>query len=144
MSESITSQRVEPIIDPGGPAPAGGTEAAHPPVPGAQPASSRPSTLADQLARLEDKTARIEEKLARSEAATQRVVDKFDMASQRMSEVAQQSDLTHVRGDAHYIARRVKRMPSTSDMIVTAVIASVLTSILTAAIFRFFPAIFGP
>ncbi|WP_375461482.1 hypothetical protein [uncultured Enterovirga sp.] len=161
MSDTITASRVEPIVDPGpgpdrqtppsfGPAPMA-PPSFHPPeaasvgpaVVGQDHGGERPSSLSDQLSRLEDKTARIEEKLARSEAATQRVVDRFEAASHRMSEVAQQSDLVATRGDAKFIARRVRALPGFSALVLTSIITAVLTAVLVIAIMRYLPGVLG-
>ena len=149
MSETITTQRVEPIVDPGptsGPVLAAERretaalrDAVQPPPALPAPSVDRPSPVQEQLARLEDKTARIEEKLSRSESATQRVVDRFEAASHRMSEVAQQSDLAAVRSDVKFIARRIRNMPGMSAMVLTAIVSSLLTAAMTAAIFRYLP-----
>lgn len=146
MSDTLTAARLEPIVDPGpgtapylppsGPAPA----TAAPPV--SSPATAEPTppqAIADQLARLEDKTARIEEKLSRAEASTQRVVDRFEASSHRMSEVAQQSDLAAVRGDLKFVARRVRNLPGFTALVLSAVITALLTSALTIAIIRYLP-----
>ncbi len=157
MSDTITTSRVEPILDPG-PASAAppppvpyATEERRDvsPMPRAVPVETpvaqheRPSSLSDQLARLEDKTSRIEEKLARAEASTQRVVDRFEASSHRMSEVAQQSDLMAMRGDVKFVARRAKNLPGFSALILSSVITAVLTAVLTVVIIRYMPALLG-
>ena len=154
MSDTITASRVEPVLRPEsgaatilppGPPPraigeAFAMTAATSSAPVIETAVSSPS---DQLARLEDKTARIEEKLARSEAATQRVVDRFETASHRMSEVAQQADLLGVKGEVGIIARRVKGLPGFSAVILSSVITAVLTAVLTVVIIRYLPGVMG-
>lgn len=154
MSDTIANPRVEPIMDPGpvplperrdlGHAPPPPPEPPRPPVlaardPEPAPVSQASSSVGDQLARLEDKTSRIEEKLARAEASTQRVVDRFEASSHRMSEVAQQSDLVATRNDVKYIARRVKALPGFAALILASVVTAVLTAILTIAIVRYMP-----
>lgn len=142
MSDTLTAARLEPIVDPGpGTAPyvppGGPAPATSPPPAAAEP--TPPQAIADQLARLEDKTARIEEKLSRAEASTQRVVDRFEASSHRMSEVAQQSDLAAVRGDVKFVARRVRNLPGFTALVLSAAITAVLTSALTIAIIRYLP-----
>lgn len=101
-------------------------------------AGPRPTfSIQEQLARLEEKTARIEEKLARSDAATARAIDRLEVSSHRVGEIAQQSEVLAVRSDTKFIARRIKTIPTLSFLILTAVVSSVATSILTALIFRF-------
>ena len=156
MTDAPTPNRTEPIMDPGPvpePArpdvppvpvatPSQAAVAAPAPLPGrAAPSERAAGGVADQLARLEDKTARIEEKLARFEAANQRVVDRFEMASARMSEVAQQSDLSAVRGEVAFVARRVRNMPGLSALVATALATIVLTAALTAIVFRYMPGV---
>lgn len=97
----------------------------------------------EQLARLEDKSARIEEKLARSESNTQRVVDRFELASARMGEVALQSDLAAVRGEVSFIARRMRNIPGFTALVFTAIITAALTSAMTVVLFRYLPQILG-
>lgn len=152
MSDTITTNRVEPTVGPhAAPPPT-------PPVPAAVPvgetyrpaspvvatgtigpASAELSSPYDQLARLEDKTARIEEKLSRSESSTQRVVDRFEASSHRMSEVAQQSDLQAVRGEVKFIARRVKNLPGFAALILSSVITAALAAVLVIVIIRYMP-----
>ena len=147
MSDTIATSRIEPILDPGrGPAVDTVPPVAPPPSPvsppalaTAEPAAAGSVAITDQLARLEDKTARIEEKLARAESSTQRVVDRFEASSHRMSEVAQQSDLMAVRGDVKYIARRVRNMPGFPALVFAAVITAVLAAVLMIAILRYMP-----
>jgi hypothetical protein len=93
----------------------------------------------DSLARIEDKTSRIEEKLARSEAAMQRVVDRFEMASGRMSEVASQAELAAVRGEVTFIARRVRKVPGWTALVGSSVVTAVLTAIVIILLLRYFP-----
>lgn len=113
------------------------------PAPDAPPPSApaAPGRLeaSEQLARLEDKAARIEEKLARSESNTQRVVDRFELASARMGEVALQSDLAAARVDIAAIGKRVRGLPGFTALVYTAVITAVLTTGLTVAVMRFLP-----
>ncbi|MDB5512865.1 MAG: hypothetical protein JWR08_2348 [Enterovirga sp.] len=93
----------------------------------------------EPLARIEDKTSRIEEKLARSEASMQRVVDRFELASARMGEVALQSDLSAVRTEVSYITRKVRRMPGAGTLLVTAFVTAVLTAIAVVLVLRYVP-----
>lgn len=84
----------------------------------------------DQIARIEEKAARIEEKFARTEALMQRV----ETAATGLSDVARRSDVDALR-------ERVERLPGFAALVVTAIIASVLTAALTIAVIRFLPAI---
>ena len=93
----------------------------------------------EQLARVEEKVARIEDKLARFEANNQRVVDRFELASARMSEVAQQGELAAVRTDAALIARRVRNLPGLTALVACAIVTAVLTAALTALVLRYLP-----
>lgn len=155
MSQPLTQNRIEPIVDPGPasappsieelravvspPPPEPPALPAHEPEPAHRPAS----TLIEVLARLEDKTARIEEKLSRSESFTARVIDRFEASSHRMSEVAQQSELAAVRSETKFIARRVRNLPGFSVVILSSVITAVLTALLTVLIIRFMPGLIG-
>ena len=105
----------------------------------AQPAS--PGTGGEPLARIEDKTSRIEEKLARSEASMQRVVDRFEVASARMNEVALQSELAAVRGEVAYVARRVRGVPGLGAMLAMSVVTAVLSAAATVAVMKYAPAL---
>lgn len=132
MSDTIAEPRPEagePVLP--------AREVERPPSATSQPAGS--GSTADQLARLEDKTARIEEKLSRSESSTQRVVDRFEAASHRMSEVAQSSELAALRGDVKYVAKRVRSLPGFGALVVTAVITAVLAAALTILVLRYMP-----
>lgn len=93
----------------------------------------------EPLARIEDKTSRIEEKLARSEAAMQRVVDRFELASTRMGEVASQADLLAVRGEVAFIARRIRKVPGATALAATAVATAILTAVVVLLMIRFVP-----
>lgn len=93
----------------------------------AEPIPHSPSSHSDQLARIEDKTARIEDKYARSEALLSRVEEKVEGAATRMNDAARQSDLAALRGEVRGINERVRKVPGTGALIVTAVITSVLT-----------------
>ena len=163
MSDTITTTRVEPILNPGStprPSYPGGVIEAAPArqavarvvvreggpaldetAPDRSISPERAPSVSDQLARLEDKTARIEEKLSRSEAATQRVVDRFETASHRMSEVAQQADLVAVRSDLNVIARRVRNLPGMAATIAAALITAVLSAIAVVLVLRFVPGV---
>lgn len=150
MSQPVTQNRIQPIVDPGpASAPPSVEElravvGAAPPPPPPEPAQVQPVSSAQELlARLEDKTARIEEKLSRSESFTARVIDRFENASLRMSEVAQQSELAAVRSETKFIARRVKSLPGFSAVILSSVVTAVLTAILTVLIIRFLPGLIG-
>ena len=104
------------------------------------PATERDRPVSsEQLARIEDKTSRIEEKFARSEAAMQRVVDRFDAASGRMSEMALQSELAAVRGEVAYVARRVRGIPGVTALAVTAVATALLTAVVILLLLRYVP-----
>lgn len=89
--------------------------------------------LFDQLARIEDKCSRIEDKYARSEALLSRVEDKVDGAAGRMSEAARQSDLAALRNEMRGLTERTRRLPGTGALVLTAVIAAVLTVALMIA-----------
>lgn len=95
-----------------------------------------PSVHGDQLARIEDKTARIEDKYARSEALLSRVEEKVEAAAARMNEAARQSDLASLRGELRGMSDRVRRMPGTGALVLTAIITSVLTVVLMVAVQR--------
>lgn len=97
----------------------------------------------DQLARIEDKTSRIEEKLARSEASNQRVVDRFELSSARMSEVAQQADLAALRTETGLLVRRVNALPGFGALVVVACLAAVLTAVLMIVVLRYAPGLIG-
>lgn len=112
-------------------------------VPDPTAGSDRPVS-SEQLARIEDKTSRIEEKFARSEAAMQRVVDRFDAASGRMSEMALQSELAAVRGEVAYVARRVRGIPGVAALAVTAVATAVLTAVVILLLLRYVPGLAPP
>lgn len=149
MSQTFPQPRIEPVLDPG-PPPAPPTfedlrAVVSPPPPAIHAGTAdRPaSPLQEQLARLEDKTARIEEKLSRSEAFTARVIDRFEGASLRMSEVAQQSELAAVRSETKFIARRVRGLPSFPALLLSSVATAVLTAIVTVLIIRILPALIG-
>lgn len=93
----------------------------------------------EPLARIEDKTSRIEEKLARSEASMQRVVDRFEVASARMSEVATQAELAAVRGEVSFIARRVRSVPGWTALVGSSLITAILTAIAVVLVLRYLP-----
>jgi hypothetical protein len=139
MSETMSPTRIEPIVDPGPSAAGTGREVAIAPA----PAGAGPSSLAEQLARLEDKTARIEEKLSRSESFTARVIDRFEASSHRMSEVAQHSELMAVRSETKFIARRIRALPGFAALVATGAITAVATTILLVLIIRFMPGLIG-
>jgi len=90
----------------------------------------------DQLARIEDKAARIEDKYARSEALLSRVEEKVEGASARMNEAARQSDLASLRGEVRGMGDKIRRMPGTGALVLTAIITSVLTVVLMVAVQR--------
>lgn len=149
MSQTSPQARIEPILD-SGPAPAPPTVeelraivSPPPPAVHAVPADRPGSSLQEQLARLEDKTARIEEKLSRSESFTARVIDRFEGASLRMSEVAQQSELAAVRSETKFIARRVRALPGFPAFLLSSVATAVLTAVLTVLIIRYLPGLIG-
>ena len=119
------------IILPDG-TPARAAEISHAAVSGAAAAG-------DQLARLEDKTARIEEKLSRFEAANQRVVDRFELASGRMGEVALGSDLSALRQEVGFLSRRVRKTAGFGAVVAGAVIGAVLSAALIVATLRYAP-----
>ena len=139
MSETMSPTRIEPIVDPGPSAAGTGREVAITPA----PAGAGPSSIAEQLARLEDKTARIEEKLSRSESFTARVIDRFEASSHRMSEVAQHSELMAVRSETKFIARRIRALPGFAALVATGAITAVATTILLVLIIRFMPGLIG-
>lgn len=139
MSETRQT-RNEPIVDLELlPPPAGRSEPAAAPA----PAPDGPPNLLELLARLEDKTARIEEKLSRSEGTVARVIDRFEASSQRMSEVAQHSELMAVRSETKFISRRVRALPGFTTLLGSSLVTAVLTAILTVLIIRFVPSLVG-
>ena len=93
----------------------------------------------EPLARIEDKTSRIEEKLARSEASMQRVVDRFELATTRMGEVASQTELAAVRGELAFLARRIRSVPGTGALAITAIATAILTAIAVVLVMRYAP-----
>jgi polyhydroxyalkanoate synthesis regulator phasin len=153
MADSTTPTRVEPTLGPPSPAPSGpGVEELRaavesvPPAPvppGGQVEATTParSERVDQLSRIEDKAARIEEKYARTETLMQRVQDKVEAATGRMSEAALQSDLVVVRERVDELARRVRRLPGLNSLVFTALVTSLLTAALTVAAIKYLPGI---
>lgn len=142
MSDTLSAPRAEPASN-------NGTRTAEPEiiVPAPTPTSAPASPFAgherpvgtEPLARIEDKTSRIEEKLARSEASMQRVVDRFELASARMGEVALQSDMSAVRTEVSYVARKVRRVPGPATLFATAVVTAALTAIAVVLVLRYVP-----
>lgn len=141
MSDTLSAARLD------SPPPNAGARAGEPeilvpassPSASAVPASPERPIGSEPLSRIEDKTSRIEEKLARSEAAMQRVVDRFELASARMNEVALQSDLTAVRSEVAGIAHRVRRTPGAASLFVTAVITAILTAAAVVLVLKYAP-----
>jgi hypothetical protein len=157
MSDTLSAARVEPFLDQH-PAPAAdvvhrtsGPELVVPDEPrSGQPlqasaptqtfdrsATSMGGSHVEQLARIEDKAARIEEKYARSEALMQRVADKVEVATARMSEVALGSDLAALRGEVAAVSRRVSSVPGAGTMFFMALLTAVLAAAATALILRY-------
>lgn len=99
----------------------------------------RSEVSAEPLARIEDKTSRIEEKLARSEDAMQRVVGRLETAAGRMNEVASQAELAAVRGEVSFIARRVRKVPGWTALVVSSVLTAILTAVVIILLLRYFP-----
>ena len=96
---------------------------------------------AEPLARIEDKASRIEEKLARSEASMQRVVDRFELASARMNEVALQADLTALRNEVAAVSRRVRRSAGPGALALTAIATAILSAVAVVLAMRYAPAL---
>ncbi len=94
---------------------------------------------ADQLARIEDKAARIEEKFARQEATAQRVLDKLELATSRMGEVALQSEVAALRGEMATIARRTRSLPGVSAVFAASVVTALLTAVIVILLVRYMP-----
>jgi hypothetical protein len=155
MADSPTTNRVEPILGPG-PAPSApsveelrAAVESVPSTPPAAPAVGYAETLPprtdragiDQLSRIEEKAARIEEKYARTETLMQRVQDKVEAATGRMSEAALQSDLVIVRERVDELARRVRRLPGLNSLVFTALVTALLTAALTVAAIKYLPGI---
>jgi hypothetical protein len=109
--------------------------------PSASPAGRAAPVGAEPLARIEDKASRIEEKLARSEASMQRVVDRFELASARMNEVALQADLTALRTEVAAVSRRVRRSAGPGALAVTAIATAVLSAVAVVLAMRYAPAL---
>ena len=152
MAESTTTNRVEPTL---GPTPSASSapsveelraavESA-PPTPAATYVEAPPARAdrpgIDQLSRIEDKAARIEEKYARTETLMQRVQDKVEAATGRMSEAALQSDLVIVRERVEEVARGVRRLPGLNSVVFTAIVTALLTAALTVAAIKYLPGI---
>jgi hypothetical protein len=153
MAESTTTNRVEPTL---GPTPSASSapsveelrsavESA-PTTPAATYVEAPPHAPADrpgidQLSRIEDKAARIEEKYARTETLMQRVQDKVEAATGRMSEAALQSDLVVVRERVEEVARGVRRLPGLNSLVFTAIVTALLTAALTVAAIKYLPGI---
>ena len=71
------------------------------------------------------------------------MIDRFESASQRMSEVAQQSELSAVRSEVKFIARRIRTLPSFPALLISSVLTAVLTAVLTVLIIRYMPGLIG-
>jgi polyhydroxyalkanoate synthesis regulator phasin len=149
MADSATRNRVEPTLGTTPSAPSveelrAAVESV-PPAPPPAPATSNaePPTRAgiDQLSRIEDKAARIEEKYARTETLIQRLQDKVEAATGRMSEAALQSDLVIVRERVDELTRRVRRLPGLNSLVFTAIVTALLTAALTVAAIKYLPGI---
>lgn len=108
--------------------------------PGPTHGPSDRATGSEPLARIEDKASRIEEKIARSEASMQRVVDRFELASARMGEVALQSDLAALRAEVAAVARRVRRSAGPASLALTAIATAILTAVAVVLVMRYAPA----
>lgn len=141
----MSEMRAEPTLDPLSPPPEAG-----PVVPSSRPVeivSSRQATESsgpegigtDQLARIEDKAARIEEKFARQESTAQRVLDKLELATSRMGEVALQSEVAALRGEVAAIARRTRRLPGVAALFAASVVTAVLTAVIVILLVRYVP-----
>jgi hypothetical protein len=153
MSDIKTAARLDPaarpgsapstlaLDDPGEPATAPAPERLPPEA--QKPAKSARTTPertgADQLARIEDKAARIEDKLARSDGRMQRVVDKVDEAVERMRGVAQQADLSAVRNELSFVARRVRNLPGLPSIVLVSVLTAPFTAAAMLVLFRYAP-----
>jgi hypothetical protein len=153
MADPTTANRVEPTL---GPTPAASSAPSVdelraavesvPPTPAATYAETPPPARngrpgLDQLSRIEDKTARIEEKYARSETLIQRLQDRVEAATGRMSEAALQSDLVIVRERVDELARRVRALPGLNSLVFTAIVTALLTAALTVAAIKYLPGI---
>jgi hypothetical protein len=149
MADPTTANRVEPTI---GPTPSASsapieeelraavrsaprsTVEAPPPGPADQPSI-------DQLSRIEGKATRIEEKYARTETLMQRVQDKVEAATGRISETALQSDLVIVREKVEGAVRGVRRVPGLISLVFTAIVTALLAAALTVAAIKYLPGI---
>lgn len=146
----MSEMRAEPTLDsPSSPPEAG------PVVPASRPVEIVPSRSSsgrsdpdrqasgelgvDQLARIEDKAARIEEKFARQESTAQRVLDKLELATSRMGEVALQSEVAALRGEVAAVARRTRRLPGTAALFAASVATALLTAVIVILLVRYVP-----
>ncbi len=151
----MSEMRADPTLDPVPPPPEG-----VPVIPASRPVEIVPSRQAperpnadrsgserqvsqglgtDQLARIEDKAARIEEKFARQESTAQRVLDKLELATSRMGEVALQSEVAALRGEMATIVRRTRRLPGTAALFTASVVTALLTAVIVIALVRYVP-----
>lgn len=146
----MSEMRAEPLLNPLSPSPEG-----TPVIPASRPVEIVPSRQTperasaerpdpegfgtDQLARIEDKAARIEEKFARQESTAQRVLDKLELATSRMGEVALQSEVAALRGEMAAIARRTGRLPGLAALFAASVVTALLTAVIVIALVRYLP-----
>jgi hypothetical protein len=74
----------------------------------------------------------------------QRVQDRVEAATGRMSEAALQADLVVVRERVDELARRVRRLPGLNSLVFAALVTALLTAALTVAAMKYLPGILPP
>jgi hypothetical protein len=155
MADPTTTNRVEPTLGPARSATSAPSVEelraavdSAPPIAGesgayaeAPPPARNDRSGIDQLSRIEDKAARIEEKYARSETLIQRLQDRVEAATGRMSEAALQSDLVIVRERVDELARRVRGLPGLNSLVFTAIVTALLAAALTVAAIKYLPGV---